>query len=302
MGLTIQGNVADADTVDGAQYAARLADARAALVRARPAPPAERAALVASAQEVLRRTTGVRLPDGTVVAVDDGALALRIDVARRTPPTISDAVLDAAIADLTRLADILSRSTAVDLAAADQRLRQLVGEQRALGGQASLIDGISRWFARFLSSLGGTPPDRRIPTIVAGGIGLALLALVLGILGRDLRERFRREAVLPELVADERVDPDTHLRAAEDALRGGRPRDAVLALYAYAIAVLAARELVRYDPSLTDRELLARARTLPNADALRDLVDLHERVSYGLRDANADDARRARALAMRAVA
>ena len=285
--------MADADTVDRRTYEARLREARSALVSARLASGGARDAQIDRARALLRQTTAVRAQDAQIT-VDDAPLAARIGA--------SDAALDDAVRDVTLLLDVASRTPAVDLAAADLRLRQLVGEQRALGGHASLIDGLSRWFARFLSSLGGTPPDRRIPTIVAGGIGLALLALVLGILGRDLRERFRREAVLPELVADERVDPDMHLRAAEDALRGGRPRDAVLALYAYAIAVLASRELVRYDPSLTDRELLARARTLPNADALRDLVDLHERVSYGLRDANADDAHRARALAMRAVA
>lgn len=236
----------------------------------------------------------MRLADGSVVPVDDGALASRI--------AGTDASLDAAIADLGAFGELASRSTAIDPAQADARLRQLVGEQRALGGQVSLIDALSRWLARVLSGLGGAPPDPRIVVLAAGGIGLALLLLVVGILGRDLRERVRREVVLPELVADRRADPAEHLRAAEDAIRAGRARDAIVALYAYAIAALAAREAIRYDPSLTDREVLARAATIPHADALRDLVDLHERVSYGLRAADLDDAARARALALRAVA
>lgn len=171
-----------------------------------------------------------------------------------------------------------------------------------MGGQISFIDAISRWVARALSGLGGAPPDPRVVVTAAGGIGLALLLLIVGILGRDLRERLRREVVLPELVAERTADPAEHLRAAEDAIRAGRARDAIVSLYSYAIATLAARETIRYDPSLTDRELLARARTIPHADALHDLVELHERVSYGLREARADDAERARALAMRAVA
>ncbi len=246
------------------------------------------------ARALLRGTTAVRLADGSTVPVDDTVLAARIDT--------SNAALEAAIADLATLADLASRRTAMDVAAADARLRQLVGEQRALGGQISLIDTLSRWLARSLSGLGGAPPDPRIVVVTAGGVGLALLLLIVAILGRDLRERFRREVVLPEIAAERASDPAAHLRAAEDAIRAGRAREAIVALYAYAIAVLAAREAIRYDPSLTDRELLARAGTIPNADALRDLVDLHERVSYGLREARADDAARARALALRAVA
>jgi hypothetical protein len=293
-GLAMQASRADADTVDRTRYAARLADARSALVAARAAPPASRQAPVDRARSLLLETTAVRLADGSTVAVDDGALAARLRTA--------DAALDAAIADLALLADLASRRDVIDPGAADARLRQLVGEHRARGGQVSLIDVLSRAIARFLSGLGGAPPDTRIVVVGAGGIGLALLLVVLGIVGRDLRERFRRDVVLPELVAERAADPAEHLRTAEEALRAARARDAIRALYLYAIGTLAARELVRYDPSLTDRELLARARAIPHADALRDLVDLHERASYGLREVRADDALRARALALRAVA
>ena len=292
--LAAQALVADADTLDRTAYAARLADARAALAGARSAPPSSRGPLVDRARALLRETTAIRLADGITIPVDDGELAARIDV--------SDAALDAATADLALLASLASRTGTIDPAAADARLRQLVGEHRALGGQVSLIDVLSRWLARSLSGLGGAPPDPRIVVVAAGGIGLALVLLIVGILGRDLRERLRREVVLPEIAAERDADPAEHLRTAEDAIRAGRAREAIVALYAYAIAALAAREAIRYDPSLTDRELLVRARTIPNADALRDLVDLHERVSYGLREARAGDAERARALALRAVA
>lgn len=293
-GLALQGTSAAADTVDRARYAARLGDARAALAQARAAPGATRSASLERARALLRETTALRLEDGTLVPVDDAALAARIEA--------SDASIDRAAGDVAHLIAAALRGPSVDPAAADEALRRLVGEQRAAAGQATVVDTLARWVARALSGFGGAPPDPRIVVAVAGGLGLALLALVLGILGRDVRERFRREAVLPELAREERVEPSVHLRAAEDALREGRARDAVLALYAYAIATLAARETVRYDPSLTDRELLARARAIPHADALRELVDLHERISYGLRAAGPEDAERARALALRAVA
>ena len=84
-------------------------------------------------------------------------------------------------------------------------------------------------------------------------------------------------------------------------MRSGHPRDAIHSLYLYAFATLAAREILRYDPALTDHELLRRAAQLPRADALRDLVQLHERVWFGLRDASEPDVARARTLATDAI-
>lgn len=273
---------------------ARLAEVRAALVQARASPPAGREEAVDGARRLLRDTTTVRLEDGTLVAIDDGAVAARV--------ASSDAALDAAIADTSLLIDVASRGPGTDLAAADARLRQLVGEHRVRETQGSLVDLLSRQLARWLAGLGGAPPDPRVLIPVAGGLGLAVLVLILGILGRDVRERFRREVLLPELRSERGADPSAHLRAAEAAMRSGDPREAVRALYLYALAALAAREAIGYDPSLTDREVLARAAGIVGAGELRELVDLHARVWYGLRAARTLDAERARALALRAVA
>jgi hypothetical protein len=94
-------------------------------------------------------------------------------------------------------------------------------------------------------------------------------------------------------------DPLTHLRAADAAVTAGRPREAIHALYLYVITALASRELIRYDPSFTDRELLAATVAIPHADALRDLVAIYERSWFGLREPSGDEARRARELALR---
>lgn len=243
---------------------------------------------------LLRTTSALRLDDGTVVAVDDGALAQRL--------ASDDAALDAAIGDVGLLVELAGRAPAVDAAAAESRLRQLVGAQRARDAQVSIIDQLSRSISRWLSSFDLEGPDPRVVFVGVGGVGLAVLALILAIMGRGLRERFRREVVLPELRAERLPDPAEHLRRAEEALRAGRGRDAIHSLYLYAIARLAGREAIRYDPSLTDRELLARAVSIPNADALRELVELHERVWYGLREPRGDDASRAQGLATRASA
>ena len=293
-GLALQATTADADTVDRRAYAARLSEVRTILTTARGVPVGSRQPLVERARALLRETTALRLADGSTIGVDDRSLATRIEV--------SDAALDAAIADAAMLGDLASRPSTFDPQAADARLRALVGEHRVQGGQVSFIDVLSRWLARLLSGLGGAPPGPRVVLAIAGGLGLALHVLIVAILGRGLRERLRREVVLPELAVERGSDPAQFLREADDALRAGHARDAIRAIYLYAIGMLAAREAIRYDPSLTDRELLARARAIPHADALRELVDLHERVSYGLREARTPDAERARTLAMRAVA
>jgi hypothetical protein len=242
----------------------------------------------------LSETTALRLADGSSVAIDDRAVAAR--------HTTSDASLRLAIDDVTALAETVMRRPAIDPAAAEAQLRQRVGEHRASDAEMTFIDLLSRWIASVLADLRGAPPDPRVALVGAGGLGIALLLVVLGIIGRDIRERFRRDVVLPELRTEGRPDPAAHLRAAEEALRSGGMREAIHALYLYAIAALAQREAIRYDPSLTDRELLARAGAIPHADALRDLVEIHDRVWYGLRDARAEDAARARQLARRAAA
>ncbi|MGH2378480.1 MAG: DUF4129 domain-containing protein, partial [Candidatus Limnocylindria bacterium] len=285
---------ASADTVGRDEYRERLEEARALLAEALRAEPAGREATVERARRALRQTTAVRLEDGATVAVDDGPVASRL--------TTADDSIRAALADVTVLLDLASRRPAVDTAAAVAQLRQRVGEHRASDAQMTFIDLFSQWLARFLADLRGAPPDPRILLTAAGGLGLALVLVVLGILGRDLRERFRREVMLPELRPEGRPDPAAHLRRAEEALRAGSAREAIHALYLYAIAALASREAIRYDPSLTDRELLARAGSIPNAQALRDLVEIHDRVWYGLRDAGAAEASRARQLARRAAA
>ena len=61
-------------------------------------------------------------------------------------------------------------------------------------------------------------------------------------------------------------------------------------------------ETIRYDPALTDHELLARAAAIPQIGSLRDLVALHERVWFGLKPADRDDAARGRELAQRIAA
>jgi len=163
----------------------------------------------------------------------------------------------------------------------------------------SFIDAIVRAFQRFLAGLEGPRVDFGVVWPALGILGAAIIFFVVATLGRGLGERVRTEVALRESAGADRADPARHLRAADEALAAGRPRDAIHGLYLFALTSLVVRELIRFDPALTDRELLVRAAAIPHADALRDLVALYERSWFGLRDPGTDEARRARTLALR---
>ena len=287
------GGIAGADSLGADAYRARLRDARALLQTARSATGSERAQLVESARALLRTTTEVQTAAGPL-AVDDAALAARITI---------DSV-DREIAELDRYIALTDGALAqrVDAAGADLALRQLVNEndidQRLdLGQIASAL--VSR-FAGWLYNLMGRP-DPNVLFDVQAAIGLLVAIAIVVVLVRGTRERIRRETTLDVGPGDRRADPVAQLRAADDALRGGRPREAIHFIYLFALGALDAREALRYDSDLTDHELLRRAAQLPHVGALGDLMQLHERVWFGLREAREADVAQARAFAIEAT-
>ena len=257
-------------------------------------PGAARDASLAQARELLRQTTAVQLGDGTTLTIDDGPLADRM-TADRT---------DAALAELQRYTTLASStlSRAIDGAGADATLRSLT-QQQQLAQRLNVGDIVGTLVQRLASWLYDHMgrPDPNVLLNAQAILGLFVALAIVAVLIRGTRERIRRETALGITAGEHRADPALHLRATEDAIRSGRPREAIHALYLYAFATLAARETLRYDPALTDHELLRRAAQLPRADALRDLVQLHERVWFGLRDAREPDVARARALATEVI-
>jgi hypothetical protein len=284
--------VAHADTVSPRDYRQRLIDARALVVQARAASGTARDSAVTRARLVILATTTVALPSGDLT-VNDSALAERI--------VSSDASLDAALALLDAQLALVSRVVApsIDAAKSDAALRDVLRATENAQASPSLIDSIARAFQRFLAGLEGPRVDFGLVWPLLGVLGAAIIFFVVATLGRGLGERVRTEVALRESAGADRADPARHLRAADEALASGRPRDAIHALYLFALTSLVAREAIRFDPALTDRELLVRAAAIPHADALRDLVALYERSWFGLRDPGADEAQRARSLAMR---
>ncbi len=262
--------------------------------RARAAPIADREALLAQARGLLRRTTEVQVADATL-QIDDGPLADRLT---------ADAT-DREIAELVRYTALVNTTIVrrVDVAAADAKLQSLTTDQQLAGrlNIGTIVGTLLQRFADWLYGVVGRP-DPNVLLNAQAVIGLFVALAIIAVLVRGTRERIRRETALGVTPGEHRSDPATHLRAADDAVRAGRPREAIHALYLYAFAALSAREVLRYDPALTDHELLRRASQLPRADALRDLVQLHERVWFGLREARDGDVAQARALAVAVTA
>ena len=285
---------AAADTLTLTAYRARLVQARALVDRSRVVGTADQERMLAQAMALLRQTSAIQT-HGETVSVDDGAIAdlLReTNGAQRALP-----VLDAYVATADR-----TIQSGIDPTVADARLREVIGRTGDAGTSASGVGALFQWItsriAGFLSGLGGIPDLRFLPWVVAA-FGAALVLYIVATLGRGLRERVRSEVFLPDRAIDRAADPAVHRRAAEAALAGGRAREAIHELYLYVLRSLAARELIRYDPALTDRELLLRAAAIPNADALRDLIALYERAWFGLREPDAAEAERALTLASR---
>jgi hypothetical protein len=294
-------SVASADTLDLRAYSARLDETRSILMASRSTIPSFRGDYMARASALLRRTEAVRLLDGTVVAVDDSALAARL---APDDPAIASALRDID-ADINKVSGLI-RPPVIVPAEADAAVRRVLGARRGSSADLTVFELIGLWvserLAGLLSDLAKTGIDVGLAPYLLAGVGVALAAIVAAILGRGLRERIRLEARAPGLSTSQGADPAIHLALADDALARGAIRAALHELYLYALAALAARETIRYDPSLTDRELLARAAGVAEIEPLRRLVGLHERVWFGLKPAAAADVAEARALATRIAA
>ena len=239
----------------------------------------------------LRRTDAIALPSGGTLAIDDSAL---VEVG------ITNEQLDAALARIDTRMALIARLGAppIDPTAADAHLREVVRQSGPVAS-GDIFAVLGQLILRFISSLRDPGIDRRAIATALGGLGLAVILFIVATLGRALPERVRREVLVRDTGAASRDDPAAHLRAADAAIAAGRSRDAIHELFLYVIASLEQREAIRYDPALTDHELLLRAAAIPHAEDLRDLVSSYERAWFGLREPTVAESRQARELALR---
>lgn len=282
------GGRASADELSASAYASRLREARSLVAAARQQSGLARETSRRSAEELTRRTTAVRLPDGSTLRIGDAAIADRI---ARSDFDGALAALDGAVG----AAELASRGFSGD--EADARLRDLMQQQQARSSGLTMA-AIARAIADRL--FGWAPrPDLSVLQPALAIVGVALVGILILLISRGTRERLRRETVITGVRAGRQALPTDHLRQADEALRAGRARDAVHAHYLYALASLQSRDAIPDDPALTDREILGRALAVAHVDELRELFRLHETIWFGLREAAAADAARARSLAVR---
>lgn len=287
--------IASADTVDLAAYRSRLRDARTILLQARVAAVAQRAPIIERARTTLSQTTAVRTADGSIIVLDETRLVRRLSE--------TTAAIDAGVADIDQLIAIADRaiSPPFNVAQADAQLRELAAAEETRSGGNDLFSAIGEILRRLLPSPNASLPSGSVE-ITLTIAGAALLVVIVAILVRGVRERIRRETVLAAAHTEAAASAAVQLAAAEHAAVTGDPRAALHAFYRYAILTLAERRMLRYEPSLTDRELLERASSLPQVETLRELISLHDRAWFGLKGATTEEADHARDLAERAVA
>lgn len=153
------------------------------------------------------------------------------------------------------------------------------------------------WIDRLLPDRGpvtGTGLSRGLTTLVGWlviiGAGL-LLILVLGYWLRHLLGGLLRGHTVNEAVNGEDGLPASAAQARQQASQmaeSGNYREAVRRLYLAALLRLRERELIRFDSSLTNQEVLARMQSNAPARAhLEPVVDTFDRVWYGEQEPDA---------------
>ena len=193
----------------------------------------------------------------------------------------------------------------LDAAAHDRTAERLAVLEQVFAGSAfqrrdSLLDQVRRWLAELFSRLlpepqsaGGVNPvgqnmAQLVGWVMVGVAAIGLLLLLVRWLQTVLKafvaESERESGDGDELPAT----PDAARRAASRYAQGGDYRSAVRHLYLAALMTLQERRVVPRDPSLTNREVLARTPAdAPIHTPLATVVDVFDDVWYGVHEPDA---------------
>lgn len=240
-------------------------------------------------QEAARR----RLAPFTEVELRTGA---RVPVAPLLGAAHAADEPGAAQARLRTVADQL------DAAQADQTAARLAALESVLAGaafqqQESLLDQLRRWLANLFAQWGAAPAGdappgpiseavaRVVGWIVAAGAAMLLLFVLVRWLQTLLRSFVGDVAARRGADHGLPVTPAAARAAATRAAQGGDYRAAVRQLYLAALLTLQERRVVMRDPSLTNREVLARLPAAHPAHApLQAVVEVFDDVWYGVHE------------------
>lgn len=234
------------------------------------------------AGERMVNTTGVRLPDGTRLPVDNGWL--RAEIQKPEPDF-------ALLADrLGALVDALAQPASTAPADAHARLQQILSNppfERSQPAQPSwprqLLDWLGRLLERLLRPVGeAAQHSSGAITWSVALIGGLLLAAVIGYLLLGLRRTMVRDVDLAGGDSSAAMNARVAFDQAGMLAHSGNYRAAVRYLYLAALLRLDERGLLRYDRALTNREYLEQVRGNPALHArLMPVVATFDRVWYG---------------------
>lgn len=193
----------------------------------------------------------------------------------------------------------------LDSAGRDRTTERLATLEQVLAGPAfqrreSLLDQVRRWLSELFSRLlpepqptvGTNPIGARIVQLtgwIIVGVAATLLLLLLVRWLQTVLKAFVVEANHPSSHVDELLaTPAAARQAASHYAQGGDYRSAVRYLYLAALMTLQERRIVPRDPSLTNREVLARTPAdAPIHTPLATVVDVFDDVWYGVHEPDA---------------
>jgi len=265
------------------EYWRRIDEVSALLKDAQPGD-----AVVAEAAERLATLTAVQLPDGQIVPVDHGDL---VTMLRRQSLRPED--LDAVRARLSALrqarGDLSPRAPKAapqTWSLLDRVLSRPEFSQTPRPVQRSafqeILDELRRWIWQWLERVGAPPGVEYGLALLGAAIVLAALAFVL----RDGWQQWIAEGRGSQRgAAAERqvVSTGEALQRAQALAAGGDYRHAARFLYLATLLWLDEHRWLRYDPALTNGEVLTQVTSQPALHAaLAPVVDGFERVWYGL--------------------
>ncbi|MCS6938511.1 MAG: DUF4129 domain-containing protein [Roseiflexaceae bacterium] len=237
------------------------------------------------AADRLIAATAVRMPDGTIVSVDNSWLYEALSSPTPDFPLMT--------ARLGALIDALALPPSSAPADALERLDRLLSSPPFDRSDRSepetpqwLIDFFD-WLARLLETI--LRPVEAVPpaatSVVAWGfilIGAALLLAVIVYLLINLRRGIVHDARLAAGGDDPIPTAAEAFEQASALARDGDYRAAVRSLYLSALLWLDEQNLLRYDRALTNREYLDRARSNPALLArLAPVIETFDQVWYG---------------------
>lgn len=237
------------------------------------------------AAERLIATTAVRLPDGTVVSVDNAWLQDALSSPTPDFPRITarlGALIDARAQPASSApADALERLDR--LLAAPPFNRSDPSEPETPQWVIDVLDWLAQVIETILRPVEAVPPAAT--NVVAWVITLAGAALLLAVIVY-LLINLRRGIVRDARIAADGDDPVPTASEAFDQAsalaRNGDYRAAVRSLYLSALLWLDEQDLLRYDRALTNREYLERAQRNPALLArLKPVIETFDQVWYG---------------------